>query len=362
MSTPSRTAQYAKVLKVLKKYYKPIIPNPERPILEHLLFACCLENAHYEPAEEALATLVHTFFDWNEIRVTTVKELSEVLSGLPDPAAAATRVKRALQHVFETAYCFDLEELRKKTIGQAIEKLEKTHGVSKFGCGYVVQAALGGHSIPIDSGTMGALRVLDLVTDKDVQSQAVPGLERAIAKNKGVEFAGLLHQLGADFTANPYSPNLHKILLQINPDIAGQLPKRRPKPAPEETRPAASDAKAAKTKEKAKGKPEAPAAAKPAAVAEETKKKSSAEPAAAATKPVPATPATKTPAAPPAKPAAGKTAASAPAKSAAETHDREKKAAADKKKPPTLKKVADDAATESPKRSSTMGLSKKKPR
>ena len=34
----------------------------------------------------------------------------------------------------------------------------------------------------------------------------MPGLERAIAKSKGVEFGSLLHQFGADFSANPYSP------------------------------------------------------------------------------------------------------------------------------------------------------------
>jgi len=91
MTSPSRTAQFAKVHKVLKKYYKPVLPNAERPVLEHLLFACCLENAHYEKAEEAFAALVHTFFDWNEIRVTTVNELSEVVSCLPDPSAASHR-------------------------------------------------------------------------------------------------------------------------------------------------------------------------------------------------------------------------------------------------------------------------------
>ena len=53
------------------------------------MFACCLEDAGYEAAEEAFAALVHTFFDWNEIRVTSLSELSEVMAGLPDPRVAA---------------------------------------------------------------------------------------------------------------------------------------------------------------------------------------------------------------------------------------------------------------------------------
>ena len=89
MAAVSRTAQFAKVFKVLKKHYKPVTSNPDRPVLEHLLLACCLEDAHYEAADEAFAALVETFFDWNETRVSSIAELVEVMSGLPDPRAAA---------------------------------------------------------------------------------------------------------------------------------------------------------------------------------------------------------------------------------------------------------------------------------
>jgi endonuclease III len=229
MSSPSRTALFAKIHRVLKKYYKPVLPNPERPVLEHLLFGCCLENTHYEKAEEAFGALVHTFFDLNEIRVTTVKELSEVLAVLPDPAEAAGRIKRSLQHVFETTYSFDLEELRKKNLGQAVERLKKVSGVTPFCANYVIQSALGGHAIPIDSGAMQILTILGLVSEKDVEAGVVPGLERAVAKTKGVEFGSLLHQFAADFVANPYVPSVQKILLQIDPDVGDRLPKRRPK-------------------------------------------------------------------------------------------------------------------------------------
>jgi endonuclease III len=236
MTAPSRTAQFAKVHKVLKKHYKPSAPVASRTVLEQLLFACCLEEAHHDAAEEAFAALVHTFFDWNEVRVTSISELSEVMACLPDPRAAANRVKRVLHAVFEATFNFDLEDCRKKNLGPTVAWLEKLDGTTRFSTAYTVQAALGGHSIPIDAGTMAALRVLDLVTDKDVEAGVVPGLERAVAKSKGAEFASLLHELGADYAANPYSPKLREILLQINPDCAARLPKRRanraaPKPA-----------------------------------------------------------------------------------------------------------------------------------
>jgi endonuclease III len=230
MTTVSRTAQFAKLYKVLKKHYKPVSTNPNRSVIEHLIFACCLEDAGYDAAEQAFAALVHTFFDWNEVRVTSISELSEVMACLPDPRLAANRIKRVLHAVFEAQFNFDLEDKRKRNLGPTIKWLEEMDGTSRFSVAYVVQAALGGHSIPIDTGTMNALRLLDLVSENDAEAGEVPGLERAIAKSKGVEFGSLLHQLGADFSANPYSSALRNLLVEINPDVQKRLPKRRVEP------------------------------------------------------------------------------------------------------------------------------------
>jgi endonuclease III len=243
MASVSRTALFGKIHKVLKKYYKPVVQPAERTVLEHLLFACVLEDARYEAAEEAFAALKHTFYDWNEIRVTSISELSEVMAALPDPRAAANRIKRILHSIFEELYCFDLEDKRKKNLGPTVKWLEKMDGTSKFVVAYVVQSALGGHSIPVDAGTLAAFRVLDLISDKDLATGEVSGMERAVSKSKGVEFGSLVHQLGADYLANPYSTQVREILLAIDPAAAKRFPQRRqprPEPAPaEEPTPAA---------------------------------------------------------------------------------------------------------------------------
>lgn len=227
MTSVSRTTQFAKVQKVLKKYYKASPSNTGRTVVEHLLFACCLENAPRSAADEAFAALVHTFFDWNEVRVTSISELSEVMTCLPDSRATANRIKRVLHAIFEATFNFDLEDSRKKNLGPTVKWLEKLDGTTHFTVSYVVQAALGGHAIPIDAGTMSVLHILDLVTDKDVKNATVPGLERAVAKSKGLEFGSMLHEFGADYSANAYSPTLREILFQINPECEARLPKRR---------------------------------------------------------------------------------------------------------------------------------------
>jgi endonuclease-3 len=237
MTAPSRSAQLTKLHKVLKKYYAAVEPDPSRPVLEQLLYGCLLENASYQAAEEAYAALAHGMFDWNEVRVSTVRELAEAMPGLPDPCAAANRVKRVLQSVFEGTYAFDLEELRKLNLGQAAERLKHIDGVCPFAVAYVVQAALAGHSIPLEPGALAVLEVLDLVTPEEVAEATVRGMERAIAKSKGTEFGSLLHQFAADFVADPFSSQVRDIVGQIDPSAVARLPKRRGKksgePAPQ---------------------------------------------------------------------------------------------------------------------------------
>ena len=229
MSASNRSSLITKTYKVLKQHYEPTTPPADRTVLDHLLYGCCLENASPEAADEAFARLQQAFFDWNEIRVTTVTELAETMSSVPDAAAAATRLKRALQHVFEACYSYDIEALKKQNIGKAAKELASIRGVTRFGVAYVTQHGLGGHAIPVAEGIVGVLKVIGIVSDAEAKKQRVPGLERAIPKAKGIEFASLLHQLGAEFYSSPYGANIRLIVLEIAPDAKDRLPKKATK-------------------------------------------------------------------------------------------------------------------------------------
>jgi endonuclease-3 len=244
-----------KTYKVLKKHYSPGTPPANRTVLEHLLYACCLENASPEAADEAFAKLQQVFYDWNEIRVTTVTELAETMSTLPDAADAATRLKKTLQHIFETNYSYDIEGLKKQNLGKASKDLEGVRGTTPFTVAYVNQHGLGGHSIPVASGAVAALQVIGVISEAEAKKQRVPGLERAIPKTKGVEFASLLHQFGADYYASPHSTKVRSIVLEIDPEAKQRLPKRAGKGEEADTSRPAQDAAGEATA----GTPETPA-------------------------------------------------------------------------------------------------------
>jgi endonuclease-3 len=268
MGTSNRAALLVKTHKVLKKHYTPAVPA-DRPVLGQLLYALCLENSHADAAAKAMTDFESGFFDWNEVRVSTVTELAEVMTSLFDAKQQATNFKRALQGVFETTYSFDLEALKKRNLGQAIKDLEKLPGVTPFAVAYVTQTSLGGHAIPLDRGALDALVVLGIATEKEAATGTVPGVERAIPKNKGVEFGSLLHQLGVDLLARPFSNDVREIFLSIASDAKERLPKRgakkpvEPPPAPVEAK-AAKPAVEAASKAAAAGKVQAKGKAEPA--------------------------------------------------------------------------------------------------
>jgi len=233
MSTKNRGDRIQLLHKVVTKHFSPVSASEDRTVLEHLLYACCLEDTSYEAADEAFHRLQESFFDWNEVRVTTVSELRETLHNLPDATAAAMRIKRCLQSLFETRYSFELDDMIKMNQGKAVQELEKLAGMSRFVLAYVTQNALGGHSIPISESIMQILLLTEIVSPSEAAKGQTPGLERTISKTKGGEFASCLHQLAVFHAESPAGKQTKAILKE-----AGATEPKKAPPAPAPVKPA----------------------------------------------------------------------------------------------------------------------------
>ena len=265
MAVSNRAAKLNKLLRVAKKHYQPVRPPADRNVMEHLLYACCLENSNFEPADDAFARLQENYFDWNEVRVTTAVELAESMKSLHNPSDAASRLKKTLHSMFETHYQFDIDHLKKENLGKAVQIISKYKGISPFAVSYVSQNGLGGHAIAIDQATVNLMFIVGVIDEKEAAKMQVPGLERAVPKNKGAEFFSLVHQLAAAFHASPFNNDLRQVLLSIDSHAAERFPKRtrKKKVAPKQR----DDGK------RTAGKPEAARKTKTGKVADKTAKK-----------------------------------------------------------------------------------------
>jgi endonuclease-3 len=201
MATQSKAQFLNDVHTLLKKRYKPKAERnaPRLTVLEAVVYGICHEDTTREQANQTLSRFKDDFFDWNEVRVSSLEEIQGVLAGLPDPEGRAYRIRRFLRQLFERTYGFTLEALTKKPLKESLKVLHEYEALgSDYVTATIVQQALGGHAIPVDASTRRALERLG-VADAGTDAGALRAmLERAVPKNRGVEFTDLLEELAHD--------------------------------------------------------------------------------------------------------------------------------------------------------------------
>ena len=170
-----------------------------RAVLEQFIYGLCRENATPEQADRAFRRLREHFFDWNEVRVSSQRELEDAFAGLGHPEARAQRLVSFLQEVFETTFSFDLEGLQKKGLKQAAKQLSRYQAANEYAVSWVVQRTLGGHAIPLDAPTLRCARRVGLAEAGGDEAEARASLEHLVPKAKGPAFTDQVSQLAGEY-------------------------------------------------------------------------------------------------------------------------------------------------------------------
>jgi endonuclease III len=199
MAQPSKAQFLNDVYTLLKKRYK-LGPRAERlSILEAVVYGICHEGTTREQANQALSRFKDGFFDWNEVRVSSLEEIQGVLAGLPDPEGRAFRIRRFLRQLFDKTYGFNLEALTKKPLKDSVKSLQEYEASgSDYVLATVVQQALGGHAIPVDPPLRRGLERLGVADAQADDAGLRSMLERAVPKNRGGELIDLMEELTHD--------------------------------------------------------------------------------------------------------------------------------------------------------------------
>jgi endonuclease III len=125
-----KAKKFQKFLKGLEEKHAPAMPEKGRPLLERFVFYLL---AYANPPANA-RKVVKTFTDerlygsWNEVRVSTVRELADILKEhkIEHADFLAPRLKQMLQKVFEEADDTAFEPLMEAIAGAQNDKQKKT--------------------------------------------------------------------------------------------------------------------------------------------------------------------------------------------------------------------------------------------
>lgn len=275
--TADRQTVVKKLLPLLKKQYKTNVPKLDRPVMETMLYATCLEDATVEQAERAYARLHTLFPDLNEARVSAIAELEPAFEGMSDPDWRAFRSRAILQYVFEKTFNFEFETLRKKTLELATKQLAKIKHLSPFVRTFTLQQAVGAHLLPLDESSQRFLVWMGLAAPNQTADQVGDSLKSLIRKAEALQFCFAIRCAAADpkirvafdpakypHPADGHDPGtaidrLAELMKSGPPQIKSKPKAAEPAPVAKPT--AKSAAKAAKPVEKSAEKPAKKAAA-----------------------------------------------------------------------------------------------------
>ncbi len=203
-----RTKVCQQVVTQLKKKYGSRVPKTDHDVLDSLLFAICLEDATHERAEATIARLHEAFFDYNEIRVSSITEVQHVFVDESEPEWRAMRVRESLQQVFEGRYSYDLEDFKKKNLDAAEKYLKQISSLTPFVMSHTMMSTLGTHTVPVDTSLLKCCIWLGLLPEDADVSTGSDQLKAAVRKADVPQFFHLIHELANDPAYTPIFTSL----------------------------------------------------------------------------------------------------------------------------------------------------------
>jgi len=201
-------SQYARRIKTLfatvqREGSKPTTTATDDP-LEQLMRGILSRTASEARAAAAWSRLRGATVDLNELRVTPVSELVEIIGrDYPQARSVAEQISRTLHAIFNRQHALNLDFMRSSTRTDAESFLNGLDGVDAHARATVIMGTLGAHAIPIDDHMLSYLRRGRYVDEEAKNNEVQTFLERHIKARDGVTFYALFKRYAATHSPRP---------------------------------------------------------------------------------------------------------------------------------------------------------------
>jgi len=191
--------EHAQRLQRLYRELKRAHPEVERTIyddpVEALICGIISERMSEAAAQKAFRDITKSFVDWNDLRVSRVEEVAEVLGRHgASSRATACALTAALRGIFDEHHRISLQTLKKLGKRPARQDLERIEGVSRFVINYCLLTALEAHAIPVTEQMIDYLKRNGFI-DANADEEDLEGfLTRCVAAKDAYEFYALLRR------------------------------------------------------------------------------------------------------------------------------------------------------------------------
>jgi endonuclease III len=214
-----------------------------------IVFSFLLWEATTQQAQDAMAKIVDSIVDFNELRVCLPNEVVSIIgSRYPNSMERARRMKRTLHAIYMANHAVSLDSLQSSGKREVRAFIEALDGIPPFVASWVLQRCYDVHAIPVDD------RLVDLFIEKGVLAEisdpdeVSKWLSRQVKSSDGRKVEAALRSF-VDSSPKP---------------TRKAPPKSKPVSSSKKEAPAASTAKEEPAKKAAKKAPEKKVAKKPA--------------------------------------------------------------------------------------------------
>ena len=160
-----------------------------------IVYAIICSKLDEKKTESAIKRFSDYFIDLNDLRVSRIEEIVEMLGeDTPVTRALASTITTVLRAIFNNYHKMSLKALKKMGKRPARQILEKMEGTSRFIVDYCMLTSLQGHAVPLTEGMIEYLKSRELVYP-DADEQQIGGfLAKQISAKKGYEFYSILRR------------------------------------------------------------------------------------------------------------------------------------------------------------------------
>ena len=179
----------------LKRAHPQVERTTYEDPVEALICGIISERMTEAAAHKAFRDITRSFVDWNDLRVSRVEEIAEVLGrNAACGRATALAITAALRGIFDEHHKISLATLKKLGKRPARQDLEKIEGISRFVINYCLLTSLEAHAIPVTEQMTDYLKRNGII-DANAGEEDLEGfLTRCVAAKDAYEFYALLRR------------------------------------------------------------------------------------------------------------------------------------------------------------------------
>lgn len=191
-----KTRSVKRYLRALEKKHRPGIPGENMSVLEKLILHLLTYEAPLTNATRALRMMREEFVDWNDVRVSSIREIAAILEQCRISVEVAYQLKDIFQQIFIQGHSMSLEFLLEEERDTARKRVGRLKALPAWAGAYLLAVTGKGTAVPLDPHTSRVCQRLGLFGRKSSVQTRHHTLKSIVSDGDVLRFHHLLIEHG----------------------------------------------------------------------------------------------------------------------------------------------------------------------